>query len=135
MTAPMSDALAAAAVVTAVLAALFTLWQGDVTAALEAPKSSDSNTLKASKERVRNAILGRTLPLFLTTAATFGILIFRVWGILVDTLQSFGASKWSYDDASAMLVLTELLILLLWVAVAFQFRALLNKLKELGTTA
>ena len=131
--APTSDALAASALVTAVLAALFTLWQADVSAALALPKSDDRANRKDPRRQVRAILLFRALPLLLATSATFLIMSGRTIGILLEAVACAQSSRCLYDDVGAMMALTETLVLGLCVAVVAQVFALKAKLDDLDS--
>jgi hypothetical protein len=130
--AQMPDALAASALVAAVLAALFTLWQADVEQALNLPKRDDPANRGAEKAAVRSTLLTRSLPLFAATGATFVILADRSWRIAFEAAGCMRAAC-VYDDVKALLLLTEGLILILWIAVASQVEALRRKARDLAS--
>ncbi len=130
--ASMSDALAASTLVTAVLVALFTLWQGEISKALAAPESDDSANRTESKRLVRSVLMFRALPLFVVTGATLLILSVRVGRIVTNVFSCAHEKGCRYDDVSAMMALTEVLILVLWFAVLAQVGALGDKLVDLN---
>jgi hypothetical protein len=130
--AQIQDALAASALVTAVLAALFTLWQADVQKALDLPKRDDRANRGPEKTKVQAALWTRAVPLFATSGATLLILANRSWKIACEA-HACTPSTCVYDDVKALVVLTEVLILILWVAVAAQIVALLVKARDLAS--
>lgn len=122
----MGDALAAAALVAAIVAAFFTLWQADVQKAIDHTPSVDGGNWAASRKQFRSALLTRAGPLSLIAIATFIILSPRAWKIAAHALRCGRACE--YDDVQAMFVLTDTLILALGAVVTTQFATLFCRL-------
>jgi hypothetical protein len=132
MSKEMPDALAAAALVGAILAVLFGLWQVEIDKALAAPKSDDKKNRGPSKAIVESALKLRAWPLFCITALTFLVLVVRAGWIVFGAISCMGASC-VYDDVQALFLLTEGLVFVLWLVVWQRIRALKAKLRDLDS--
>jgi hypothetical protein len=126
----MADALAASALVGAILAVILTLWQPDIDKALTAPKSDDKANRGEAVGLVKAALRTRAWLLFALTGLTFLALAYRAITILSDALTCTPFTC-SYEDVRALFLLTEALILVLWVVVLGRVLALKGKLRDL----
>jgi hypothetical protein len=127
----MPDALAASALVTAVVAALFSLWQPEVQTALDSKESDDPGNWGETADIVRSALRSRACPLAITASATSLILVPRAIGIFIHALGSACGLR-CYDDVQAMFLLTEGLMLALAVVTLRQIGALTQRLRKLS---
>lgn len=128
--AQLADAISAASLVLAVLAALYTLWLGDVTAALDLKAKPDKDDRAPQRKQVMRALLTKALPLFLATTAGTLILLPRSLAILCEARRHGRA--WGFADVKALFVLTEGLLILLGVVALVQFVRLIMKRIALG---
>jgi hypothetical protein len=69
----LSDAISAASLVLAVLAALYTLWLPDVTAALDLKPAVDPDDRGPQRAKIVSAILSKALPLAFAAIASIAI--------------------------------------------------------------
>jgi hypothetical protein len=114
----MNDVLAASALVAAVLAAFFTLWQAEVQAAIDREASDDPANWEKSAGPIAHALWFRAMPLFAIATATAGALWPRAWGIATNALLC--GPTCAYDDVQAIFLLTLALILGLAVMTVVQ---------------
>ncbi|MBP2236328.1 hypothetical protein J2Z31_002842 [Sinorhizobium kostiense] len=105
------DAISAASLVLAVLAALYTLWLPTVTAALDATPPADPDDRGSLRTQVTGALVTKAVPLAFATIASTAILLPRGMAILWEVWTHH--AEWAYDDVKAFFVLTLLLMLLL----------------------
>lgn len=124
------DAISAASLVLAVLAALYTLWLPDVSAALAITPKDDEDDRGPQRTQVRTALLTKALPLGLATIAATAILLPRGINIVVEAWVHKG--NWAFDDVKAFFVLTLSLMLLLAIVSATQLAGLLAKRAAIG---
>ena len=110
------DAISAASLVLAILAALYTLWLPTVTAALDATPASDPDDRGPQRKQVMSALLTKALPLAFATMASTAILLPRGIAILREIWEHH--AEWAFNDVKAFFVLTLVLMLLL-AAVSF----------------
>ena len=127
----MGDALAASALVTAIVAALFTLWQVDVQRVLALVESDDPGNWEETRVEVRAVLHWRTIPLCGVAAATLLLLANRCCRIAAHAVDCAVHPSCGYDDVQALLLLTEALVLLLCVVLLQQIGALRSRLKSL----
>ena len=104
----MSDALAAAALVAAILAAFFTIWQDQIQTALVMDGGAETGNWRQKSGPIYRAFWTRALPLFLIAAGAGGVLGPRTLGIAFNVLHCSHGCR--YDDVQALFALTELLI-------------------------
>lgn len=124
------DAISAASLVLAVLAALYTLWLSDVSAALAIAPKDDQDDRGPQRAQVMLALRAKALPLGLATVASTMILLPRGIGILAEAWAHW--REWCFDDVKALFVLTLSLILLLASVSAAQVVGLIAKRIEIG---
>lgn len=105
------DAISAASLVLAVLAALYTLWLPSVTAALDATPAADPDDRGPQRAQVMGALLTKAVPLAFATMASTAILLPRGIAILWEIWKYH--AEWAFDDVKAFFVLTLMLMLLL----------------------
>jgi hypothetical protein len=125
-----ADAIAAAALVLAILVALYTLWLGDVTAALDLRAKPDPDDRVPQRKQVTRALLTKALPLSAATIAGACILFPRSRAIICQV--HLHSSDWDFDDVKALFVLTETLLILLGIVAIVQSIRLLLKRISLG---
>jgi hypothetical protein len=125
------DALAASALVAAIIAALFTLWQADIHRVLALVESDDPGNWEEIRVDVRAVLYWRAIPLCGVAAATLLILANRSWLIAAHALNCASHLTCDYDDVQALLLLTEALLLLLCIVLLQQILALGGRLKKL----
>jgi hypothetical protein len=126
----LSDAISAASLVLAVLVALYTLWLGDVNAALALVPKADSDDRDPQRAQVKRAILTKAAPLSGATIAAFLILAPRTLAILCEVYWHH--ADWGFDDVKALFALTVALLALLMIVSVVQLVALKGKRKNLG---
>ncbi|MGO7860225.1 hypothetical protein ACC676_01235 [Rhizobium ruizarguesonis] len=126
----LSDAISAASLVLAVLAALYTLWLPAVTAALDLKPASDRDDRGPQRAKIVSAILSKALPLALAAIASIAILAPRGAAIIVEIWHHH--AEWSFDDVKAMFVLTLALMLLLTIVSVTQLIRLVAKHVEMS---
>jgi hypothetical protein len=127
----LADPLAASALVTAVVAALFALWQPEIQGAINAKESDDSGNWGATADIVRPALLWRAYPLGITATFTCLILLPRAFGIVERVVGCHGCGPRNFDDVQAMVLLTEAVILALAIATLWQIGVLSKQLDKL----
>jgi hypothetical protein len=127
----MADALAASALVAAILAALFTLWQPEVQNALDTELRDDKKNQKGARRRAQTVLRSRVWVLFVATAATLIVLLDRVRNVVAGLIGCLGR-RCDYDDVQALFMLTFGLLCLLGAGVTGQVVALRRKIEELG---
>ena len=123
----MNDALAAGALVAAILAAFFSLWQGEIQSALELEASADPGNWEATATPLRHALYWRAMPLCVIASLTFVVLLARTVGILANAWRCRGGC--AYDDVQALFLLTATLVLGLVVLTAVQIARLNRRLR------
>jgi uncharacterized membrane protein YcjF (UPF0283 family) len=126
----LSDAISAASLVLAVMAALYTLWLPSVTEALKIVPEQDSANRGPQKSQVVSAILTKALPLSAASAAAGLILFARFVSIVAEAWDH--RAGWRYDDVKALMALTYVLIVLLAGVAAVQLVGLVFKRLELN---
>ena len=124
-------AISAASLVLAVLAALYTLWLGEVTRALDAPVAADRDNRGGAKKLVRQALLTKAAPLFAASLAAAAIMVPRSWSIVMQAaLHGRGTP---FNDVKAFFLLTAVLLAILcWVSCG-QILRLRKKARDLET--
>lgn len=121
----LSDAISAASLVLAVLTALYTLWLGDVNAALALEPKPDRDDRAPQRAQVKSAIFTKAVPLGGATIAAFLILAPRTLAILREVY--YHHADWAFDDVKALFVLTDTLLALLAIVAVVQLVALIGK--------
>jgi hypothetical protein len=124
------DVISAAGLVLAVLAALYTLWLGDVNAALSLVAKTDGDDRGPQRVQVRRAIFTKALPLAGASSAAVLILVARALAILGEVYHHH--SNWRFDDIKALFVLTIVLLSVLASVAFVQLLSLIAKRRELG---
>jgi hypothetical protein len=124
----MNDALAASAVVAAILAAFFTLWQGEIQEALDREADPGAGNWEITAGPIRKALWGRAVPLFAIAMATLAVLIPRTCGIFKHVRLCWRETTCAYDDVQALFVLTALLILGIAILAVMQIWRLAHRL-------
>lgn len=124
------DAISAASLVLAVLAALYTLWLPAVSAALAITPATDKEDRDPQRKQVVTALFTKSLPLAGATFAATLILLPRGIAIIVEAWTRW--REWGFDDVKAFFVLTLSLMLLLALVSAAQLVGLLAKRREIG---
>ena len=108
-------AISAASLVLAVLAALYTLWLGEVTRALDTPVAPDKDNRGGAKTAVRRALLTKAAPLFAASLAAVAIMAPRSWFIAEEAVMRGWRAP--FNDVKAFFMLTAILLgVLCWVA-------------------
>lgn len=125
------DAISAASLVLAVLAALYTLWLPAVSAALAIMPAADKEDREPQRAQVETALLTKALPLAVATLAATLILLPRGIAIIAEAWTY--VRKWGFDDVKSFFVLTLSLMLLLALVSAMQLIGLIAKRKEIGS--
>lgn len=126
----LDQAISAASLVLAVLAALYTLWLGEVGRVLAIEPDPDIQNRKPQKKTVTWAFLTKGLPLFLASGAAVGVIAPRTTTIL-EEVASHGA-EWGFDDVKAFFVLTAALLAIITLVAAGQAFRLLAKRLDLN---
>lgn len=126
----LSDAISAASLVLAVLAALYTLWLPSVTAALEIEPKPDAEDREPQRKQVMDALVYKSAPLCVATAASAIILLPRSKAIVIEIWEHHAV--WTYDDVKAFFLLTLSLMLVLALVSLAQLIRLIAKRIELG---
>ena len=124
------DAISAASLVLAVLAALYTLWLPAVSAALAITTAADKEDRGPQRAQVVTALLTKALPLAGATLAGTLILLPRGIAIIAEAWTRW--REWGCDDVKSFFVLTLSLMLLLAMVSAMQLIGLLAKWREIG---
>ncbi|WP_018075968.1 hypothetical protein [Novosphingobium nitrogenifigens] len=124
------DAISAASLVLAVLAALYTLWLPAVSAALAITPADDKEDRGPQRAQVVTALFTKALPLAGATLAATLILLPRGIAIVVEAWMRW--REWGFDDVKGFFVLTLSLMLLLALVSSMQLIGLLKKRKEIG---
>lgn len=125
----LDHAISAASLVLAVLAALYTLWLGEVGKALDLEPATDPRDRGPQKDQVRSALVTKALPLFGSTLAAVCVMAWRTWLIVVEVFAHW--REWAYDDVKAFFILTFVLLLILLGAATAQAWKLTKKGDEL----
>jgi hypothetical protein len=125
----LDQAISAASLVLAVLAALYTLWLGDVSRALDLVKEADPTNRAPQKAQVSSAFYTKALPLLIASLAAVAALFWRTWLIVREVLAHGWA--WEYDDVKALFLLTAALLVTLCVVAIAQARGLIEKSRDL----
>ena len=125
----LDQAISAASLVLAVLAALYTLWLGEVGRALDLDPKPDKANRKPQEDQVLSALYTKGLPLFAASLAAVCIMSWRTWLILAECLAHW--RDWAYDDVKALFVLTTVLLFIIFIAAAAQAWRLFKKGLEL----
>lgn len=125
----LADAISAASLVLAGLAALYTLWLPDVTAARAIKKEGNPDDRGPQKLKVDAALWPKALPLALASGAVVAILLPRAVCIFVEVALHW--REWAYDDIKALFLLVLGLQSFLAVAAIHQLRDLQNVRKKL----
>jgi hypothetical protein len=128
MPADLSDAVSAASLVLAVLAALYTLWLPAVSDALGIEPKTDKDDREPQRKQVAMAIRTKAVPLATTTVAASLILLPR--GILVVAEAATHWREWSFNDVKALFVLTSVLMVVLASVSVAQLIKLIGKRKQ-----
>jgi hypothetical protein len=125
-----ADAIAAASLVLAILAALYSLWLSDVTAALDLEAKADRDDRTPQRKQVTRALLTKAVPLSLATIAGASILFPRSRAVLRQVDEHW--QDWVFDDVKALFVLTEAMLILLTIVAFAQLLRLIFKRISLG---
>jgi hypothetical protein len=124
------DVISAASLVLAVLAALYTLWLPEVSAALAIAPADDKDDRGPQRKKVKTALLTKALPLGLATGCSTTILLPRGSAIVVEAFMHWRA--WAFDDVKAFFILTLALMLLLTTVSLAQIVGLIAKRRLIG---
>lgn len=124
------EAISAASLVLAVLAALYTLWLPAVSSALIITPADDKEDRGPQRTEVVTVLFTKALPLAGATLAATLILLPRGIAIVAETCMRW--REWAFDDVKGLFVLTLSLMLLLALVSSVQLIGLLTKLKEIG---
>lgn len=125
------DAISAASLVLAVLAALYTLWLPAVSAALAITPAADKDDRGPQRVQIVSALRTKALPLAGATLAATLILLPRGIAIIAEAWMRW--QEWGFDDVKAFFVLTLSLMLLLALVSAAQLIGLVAKRGEIGS--
>lgn len=125
----LSDAVSAASLVLAVLAALYSLWLGDVNAALAIIPKPDRDDRTPQRKQATAVLLTKALPLMVATVSAALILGPRSVAILGEVYEHHADRP--FDDVKALFVLTSALLVVLAIVAAVQTAGLLGKRSEL----
>ncbi|RVK90427.1 hypothetical protein CN150_27900 [Sinorhizobium meliloti] len=125
----LADAISAASLVLAVLAALYTLWLPEVSAALDITPRADRDDRAPQRAQVVTALLTKALPLSIASISATAILMPRGFAIIAEAWEHH--AEWAFDDVKAFFVLTFALMLTLAGISATQFIRLVSKRIEL----
>jgi hypothetical protein len=125
----LSDAVSAASLVLAVLAALYSLWLGDVNAALAIIPKPDRDDRTPQRKQATAVLLTKALPLMVATVSAALILGPRSVAILGEVYEHHADRQ--FDDVKALFVLTSALLGVLAIVAAVQTAGLLGKRSEL----
>lgn len=125
------DAISAASLVLAVLAALYTLWLPAVSAALKIDPAPDKDDRGPQRTEVMLALLTKALPLGIATVAATLILLPR--GIAIIAEARVHRTDWVFDDVKAFFLLTLALMLLLAIVSMVQLIGLILKRIAIGS--
>lgn len=125
----LSDAVSAASLVLAVLAALYSLWLGDVNAALAIIPKPDRDDRTPQRKQATAVLLTKALPLLVATVSAALILGSRSVAILGEVYEHHADRP--FDDVKALFVLTSALLVVLAIVAAVQTAGLLGKRSEL----
>jgi len=126
----LSDAISAASLVLAVLAALYSLWLQEVNAALAITPKTDRDDRKPQRKQATDALLTKALPLMVATISAVLVLAPRTLAILCEALRH--RWDWVFDDVKALFVLTSALLAILAIVATVQSVALIAKRRELS---
>lgn len=126
------DAISAASLVLAVLAALYTLWLPQITKALAIKPARDAANRGGQKSEVMSAIVTKAAPLAAASVGATAILSDRFVRIAADVWRHH--ADWVYDDVKALMTLTYILIALLTVVALVQLGRLLVLHSQLSST-
>jgi hypothetical protein len=126
----LSDVISAASLVLAVLAALYTLWLPEVSAALHITPKQDPDDRDPQRQQANRAFWTKAVPLALATSAGTSILLPRGMAILGEAWDQ-GASG-TFDDVKALFILTLALLLLLTIVAIAQLVGLAAMRRKLG---
>ena len=121
----LSDAISAASLVLAVLAALYSLWLGEVNAALAITPKPDPDDRAPQLKQATSALCTKALPLMLATISAAIVLAPRSCAILREVYRHHADRP--FDDVKALFVLTSALLAILSVVATVQFVALFSK--------
>lgn len=124
------DVISATSLALAVLAALYTLWLGDVNAALRIVKKPDKDDRNPQRVQVMRAFWSKAVPLSFASISALAIVIPRTLVIVCEAYRQH--HNWQFDDVKAMFVLTVGLLALLAVVALVQFVGLIIKRIELN---
>jgi len=130
----LEQTLIAATLVSASLAVLFVVWQNGVNRALAVEKNrggADNINDGPARATVRSALIFRSLPLFATSAATFGVLLLQLCPTLREAWHCIGA-RCGLDHVKALAVINSVVVGLLTFGLLGQLCALCKKLRTLG---
>ncbi len=126
----LGDAISAASLVLAVLAALYSLWLADVSDALKIEPELDPADRGAQITQVKRAFQTKAAPLSVITVACAAILIPRGYAIIAEA-HAIGLTG-VFDDVKALFILTLTLLLLLATVAITQLLGLIAMLSKLG---
>lgn len=126
----LDQAISAAGLVLAVLAALYTLWLGDVGRALDLEPEPDKSNRGTQMDQVWSAFRTKGLPLFGASLMAVCILGPRACFIVAEFFAH--RADWRYDDVKALFCLTVVLLVVLCVVAGAQAWSLVSKGRDLG---
>ena len=121
----LDQAISGASLVLAVLAALYTLWLGEVNRALELDPEPDTTNRASQQDQVWSALFTKGLPLFAASLAAACVMSWRTYLIVAECFAHWRA--WDYDDVKALFVLTSVLLFTIFMAAAAQAWCLFKK--------
>ena len=107
----MSDALSAAGLLLAALALVYSAWSASIEAAINAPTGTTDAEVRRLKNNTRALRNGRAWPLAIACWLILLAFSHRDYEIVKTVWQCWRGSGCSYDDISAIFLLTQLLIL------------------------
>lgn len=124
----LEHAISAASLVLAVLAALYTLWLGEVGRVLAITPDADSDNRSPQKKEVAWTFWTKGVVLFLASGSAVAILASRAGGIVSEAILHW--NDWAFDDVKALFVLTTALLVVVWIIAGAQALRLFRKLGE-----
>ena len=125
----LSDAISAASLVLAVLAALYSLWLNEVNAELAITPKPDPDDRGPQLKQATSVLCTKALPLMVATISAAIILAPRSFAILCEAYHHHADQ--SFDDVKALFLLTSALLAVLGIVATVQFVALASKRNEL----
>ncbi len=126
----MADALAAAGMLLAALALVYTVWTPTIDNAIRKVFSADLNKKDKEKDEVRSVRLWHAAPIAAACWLILTVFTWRDLSILTGAVTCIGDKNCRYDDVAAIFLVTQLVVFGLALHATGQVRRLSRAIQK-----